>query len=189
MVQFMDIACGDYKMLGGDKVKAAELIGAFHRISDPAGYQVILQEKIEDARRKARILLFSVMLTLLSLDAEDDVRKLLEDIGKTRASRMEPEKMRMMVEQFLRSERAAQERAEKERVKDEQPDARKLRADFYTEVTHAPGLECSRDRIPGQARPDVWSEAAVRLSAKAHWQPSPVRLRLRDNAPASICLS
>lgn len=135
MVQFMDIACGDYKMLGGDKVKAAELIGAFHRISDPAGYQVILQEKIEDARRKARILLFSVMLTLLSLDAEDDVRKLLEDIGKTRASRMEPEKMRMMVEQFLRSERAAQERAEKERVKEEQPDARKLRADFYTEVS------------------------------------------------------
>lgn len=135
MVQFMDIACGDYKMLGGDKVKAAELIGAFHRISDPAGYQVILQEKIEDARRKARILLFSVMLTLLSLDAEDDVRKLLEEIGKTRASRMEPEKMRMMVEQFLRSERAAQERAEKERVKDEQPDARKLRADFYTEVS------------------------------------------------------
>lgn len=135
MVQFMDIACGDYKMLGGDKVKAAELIGAFHRISDPAGYQVILQEKIEDARRKARILLFSVMLTLLSLDAEDDVRKLLEEIGKTRASRMEPEKMRMVVEQFLRSERAAQERAEKERVKDEQPDARKLRADFYTEVS------------------------------------------------------
>ena len=135
MVQFMDIACGDYKMLGGDKVKAAELIGAFHRISDPAGYQVILQEKIEDARRKARILLFSVMLTLLSLDAEDDVRKLLEEIGKTRASRMEPEKMRMIVEQFLRSERAAQERAEKERVKDEQPDARKLRADFYTEVS------------------------------------------------------
>lgn len=135
MVQFMDIACGDYKMLGGDKVKAAELIGAFHRISDPAGYQVILQEKIEDARRKARILLFSVMLTLLSLDAEDDVRKLLEEIGKTRASRMEPEKMRMMVEQFLRSERAAQERAEKERVKEEQPDARKLRADFYTEVS------------------------------------------------------
>ena len=135
MVQFMDIACGDYKMLGGDKVKAAELIGAFHRISDPAGYQVILQEKIEDARRKARILLFSVMLTLLSLDAEDDVRKLLDEIGKTRASRMEPEKMRMMVEQFLRSERAAQERAEKERVKDEQPDARKLRADFYTEVS------------------------------------------------------
>ena len=135
MVRFMDIACGDYKMLGGDKVKAAELIGAFHRISDPAGYQVILQEKIEDARRKARILLFSVMLTLLSLDAEDDVRKLLEEIGKTRASRMEPEKMRMMVEQFLRSERAAQERAEKERVKEEQPDARKLRADFYTEVS------------------------------------------------------
>ena len=135
MVQFMDIACGDYKMLGGDKVKAAELIGAFHRISDPAGYQVVLQEKIEDARRKARILLFSVMLTLLSLDAEDDVRKLLEDIGKTRASRMEPEKMRMVVEQFLRSERAAQERAEKERVKEEQPDARKLRADFYTEVS------------------------------------------------------
>ena len=135
MVQFMDIACGDYKMLGGDKVKAAELIGAFHRISDPAGYQVILQEKIEDARRKARILLFSVMLTLLSLDAEDDVRKLLEEIGKTRASRMDPEKMRMMVEQFLRSERAAQERAEKERVKEEQPDARKLRADFYTEVS------------------------------------------------------
>ena len=135
MVQFMDIACGDYKMLGGDKVKAAELIGAFHRISDPAGYQVILQEKIEDARRKARILLFSVMLTLLSLDAEDDVRKLLEEIGKTRASRMEPEKMRMMVEQLLRSERAAQERAEKERVKEEQPDARKLRADFYTEVS------------------------------------------------------
>lgn len=135
MVQFMDIACGDYKMLGGDKVKAAELIGAFHRISDPAGYQVILQEKIEDARRKARILLFSVMLTLLSLDAEDDVRKLLEEIGKTRASRMEPEKMRMIVEQFLRSERAAQERAEKERVKEEQPDARKLRADFYTEVS------------------------------------------------------
>lgn len=135
MVQFMDIACGDYKMLGGDKVKAAELIGAFHRISDPAGYQVILQEKIEDARRKARILLFSVMLTLLSLDAEDDVRKLLEEIGKTRASRMEPEKMRMMVEQFLRSERAAQERAEKEQGKDEQPDARKLRADFYTEVS------------------------------------------------------
>ena len=131
----MDIACGDYKMLGGDKVKAAELIGAFHRISDPAGYQVVLQEKIEDARRKARILLFSVMLTLLSLDAEDDVRKLLEDIGKTRASRMEPEKMRMVVEQFLRSERAAQERAEKERVKEEQPDARKLRADFYTEVS------------------------------------------------------
>ena len=131
----MDIACGDYKMLGGDKVKAAELIGAFHRISDPAGYQVILQEKIEDARRKARILLFSVMLTLLSLDAEDDVRKLLEEIGKTRASRMDPEKMRMMVEQFLRSERAAQERAEKERVKEEQPDARKLRADFYTEVS------------------------------------------------------
>ena len=135
MVQFMDIACGDYKMLGGDKVKAAELIGAFHRISDPAGYQVILQEKIEDARRKARILLFSVMLTLLSLDAEDDVRKLLEEIGKTRASRMDPEKMRMMVEQFLRSERAAQERAENERVKEEQPDARKLRADFYTEVS------------------------------------------------------
>ena len=135
MVQFMDIACGDYKMLGGDKVKAAELIGAFHRISDPAGYQVILQEKIEDARRKARILLFSVMLTLLSLDAEDDVRKLLEEIGKTRASRMEPEKMRMIVEQFLRSERAAQERAEKERGKEEQPDARKLRADFYTEVS------------------------------------------------------
>ena len=135
MVQFMDIACGDYKMLGGDKVKAAELIGAFHRISDPAGYQVILQEKIEDARRKARILLFSVMLTLLSLDADDDVRKLLEEIGKTRASRMEPEKMRMIVEQFLRSERAAQERAEKERVKEEQPDARKLRADFYTEVS------------------------------------------------------
>ena len=135
MVQFMDIACGDYKMLGGDKVKAAELIGAFHRISDPAGYQVILQEKIEDARRKARILLFSVMLTLLSLDAEDDVRKLLEEIGKTRASRMEPEKMRVMVEQFLRSERAAQERAEKEREKEEQPDARKLRADFYTEVS------------------------------------------------------
>ena len=135
MVQFMDIACGDYKMLGGDKVKAAELIGAFHRISDPAGYQVILQEKIEDARRKARILLFSVMLTLLSLDAEDDVRKLLEEIGKTRASRMEPEKMRMIVEQFLRSERAAQERAEKERGKEEQPDARKLRADFSTEVS------------------------------------------------------
>jgi hypothetical protein len=135
MVQFMDIACGDYKMLGGDKVKAAELIGAFHRISDPAGYQVILQEKIEDARRKARILLFSVMLTLLSLDAEDDVRKLLEEIGKTRASRMEPEKMRMMVEQFLRSERAAQERAENEQRKEEQPDARKLRADFYTEVS------------------------------------------------------
>jgi hypothetical protein len=135
MVQFMDIACGDYKMLGGDKVKAAELIGAFHRISDPAGYQVILQEKIEDARRKARILLFSVMLTLLSLDAEDDVRKLLEEIGKTRASRMEPEKMRLMVEQFLRSERAAQERAEKEKGKEGQPDARKLRADFYTEVS------------------------------------------------------
>ena len=135
MVQFMDIACGDYKMLGGDKVKAAELIGAFHRISDPAGYQVILQEKIEDARRKARILLFSVMLTLLSLDAEDDVRKLLEEIGKTRASRMEPEKMRIMVEQFLRSERAAQERAENEQRKEEQPDARKLRADFYTEVS------------------------------------------------------
>lgn len=135
MVQFMDIACGDYKMLGGDKVKAAELIGAFHRISDPAGYQALLQERVEDARRKARILLFSVMLTLLSLDAEDDVRKLLEEIGKTRASRMEPEKMRMMVEQFLRSERAAQERAEKERVKEEQPDARKLRADFYTEVS------------------------------------------------------
>jgi hypothetical protein len=135
MVQFMDIACGDYKMLGGNKVKAAELIGAFHRISDPAGYQVILQEKIEDARRKARILLFSVMLTLLSLDAEDDVRKLLEEIGKTRASRMEPEKMRMMVEQFLRSERAAQERAENEQRKEEQPDARKLRADFYTEVS------------------------------------------------------
>jgi hypothetical protein len=133
MVQFMDIACGDYKMLGGDKVKAAELIGAFHRISDPAGYQVILQEKIEDARRKARILLFSVMLTLLSLDAEDDVRKLLEEIGKTRASRTEPEKMRMMVEQFLRSERAAQERAENEQRKEEQPDARKLRSDFYTE--------------------------------------------------------
>ena len=135
MVQFMDIACGDYKMLGGDKVKAAELIGAFHRISDPAGYQVILQEKIEDARRKARILLFSVMLMLLSLDAEDDVRKLLEEIGKTRASRMEPEKMRIMVEQFLRSERAAQERAENEQRKEEQPDARKLRADFYTEVS------------------------------------------------------
>jgi hypothetical protein len=135
MVQFMDIACGDYKMLGGDKVKAAELIGAFHRISDPAGYQVILQEKIEDARRKARILLFSVMLTLLSIDAEDDVRKLLEEIGKTRASRMEPEKMRVMVEQFLRSERAAQERAENEQRKEEQPDARKLRADFYTEVS------------------------------------------------------
>lgn len=131
----MDIACGDYKMLGGDKVKAAELIGAFHRISDPAGYQVILQEKIEDARRKARILLYSVLLTLLSLDAEDDVRRLLEEIGKTRASRLEPDKMRVMVEQFLRSERAAQERAEKEREQEVKPDARKLRADFYTEVS------------------------------------------------------
>ena len=134
MVQFMDIACGDYSLLGGDMVKAAELIGTFHRISDPAGYRVMLQEKVENASHKARMLLFSVLLTLLSMDADDEVRTLLADVGKMRASRMEPDKMRLMVEQFVRSEKAALEREEQERT-DEPQDVKKLRADFYTEVS------------------------------------------------------
>lgn len=134
MGQFVDIACGDYSVLDGDSVKASELISAFRRISDPAGYQALLRESAGSASHKARMLLFSVMLTLLSLDAEDEVRALLAEVGKTRASRMEPDRMRLQVEQFMRSEKAALEREEKER-KDEPLDARQLRADFYTEVS------------------------------------------------------
>lgn len=134
MVQFMDIACGDYMILGGDAVKAAELIDAFHLISDPAGYHALLCEKVESARRRAKILLYSYLLALLSLDAVDEVRAILVDVGKTRASRMEPDGMRLQVEQFLRSEKAALERAGQEK-KDEPQDAKQLRAYFYTEVS------------------------------------------------------
>ena len=134
MGQFLDIACGDYRLLGGDMKRAAEIIGDFRRISNPADYEAALSRGVQQAMRRAKILLYSVLLALLSMDGEAEVKKILGELGRTRTTPMDAERLRRFLEQQELSERAAYERERNE--DDEKPvDAKQLRADFYTEVS------------------------------------------------------
>ena len=134
MAQFVDLACGDYSLVDGDAARAGELIGEFQRVSNPSGYRALLNDRTDRARQRARVLLYSVLVVLLSLDGEDEVRRVLAELGRNRLSTMESERLRMQVEQLARSEKAALERAEKEKKEEEVRDAGKIRGDFYAEA-------------------------------------------------------
>ena len=134
MAQFVDLACGDYSLVGGDAVRASELIGEFQRVSNPSGYRAQLMECADRERRRARVVLYSVLVVLLSLDGEDDVRRILGEMGRKKLSTMESERLRMQVEQLARSEKAAMERAEAERKDEVVRDAGTIRGEFYTEA-------------------------------------------------------
>ena len=134
MAQFVDLACGDYSLVDGDKKRAAEIIGDYRRISNPADYEASLSGGSRQARRKAMILIYSVLRVLLPLDGEAEVKKILGELGRTRTASMDTERLKRFLEQMELSERAAYERERNE--DDEKPvDAKQLRADFYKEAS------------------------------------------------------
>lgn len=140
MAQYIDIACGDYALIDWDGKKAAELIGEFEKISNPIRFAAALRERESNVKKKMKVLLYSVLLNLLALDADDKVREVLVEIGKGEYKDVDKEVLQKKLKQWLRTDKAAMEREafmkEKERKESgvEERGPKQIRADFFTEV-------------------------------------------------------
>ena len=119
MLQFIDIACGDYSHIDADsetaRAVAASLIEQYNNASDPASAKSRLIENVKLAKSRAKIVLYRILLNLINIyDAYDDVRGVLNLSGDSIIASRDDAGLKLKIEKMLRSEESRYERMEME---------------------------------------------------------------------------
>lgn len=117
------------------KKRSSDLIIEYKKITNPSGLKSVLVDREDMIKERARVLLFKVCISLIAIDAYDDVRETLALLSYDTKS-MSDEQVKSKVEELLRSALFEQKRSDDMRSdeKKEKATPEQIRSSFDAEI-------------------------------------------------------
>lgn len=144
LYDFIELSCGDCSVLLSPdedinemelKKRSSDLIIEYKKITNPSGLKSVLVDREDMIKERARVLLFKVCISLIAIDAYEDVRKTLALLSYDTKS-MSDEQVKSKVEELLRSALFEQKRSDDMRSdeKKEKATPEQIRSSFDAEI-------------------------------------------------------
>ena len=144
LYDFIELSCGDCSVLLSPdedinemelKKRSSDWIIEYKKITNPSGLKSVLVDREDMIKERARVLLFKVCISLIAIDAYEDVRETLALLSYDTKS-MSDEQVKSKVEELLRSALFEQKRSDDMRSdeKKEKATPEQIRSSFDAEI-------------------------------------------------------